>query len=88
MARKAAFIQDVGRSVTTLLQFVDSLDSLRQEYSTFGTNNVQITDADVQAVFGSDVTSAEFTTALGAINDLITYVRTPATAAKLYNIKL
>ena len=84
MARLPQFILDCQDLITRTLAIADSWSALQQEYSTFATNGITITDADVQ---GIGVTAAQFNQALVAQQEVVDYVHVATRAAKLYRVK-
>ncbi len=83
---RAQFLYDCQTGITNVLQFADAWSALKAEFDTFTANGVIITDADVQKIL-PDVTAAQFTAALTAMQEVVDYLHVATRAAKLYRIR-
>lgn len=81
---RPGFINDAQTLITNTLQFADAWGALQQEFSTFATNGITITDADVVAL---GVTAAQFNQALAAQQEVVDHIHVPTRAAKLYRVR-
>lgn len=81
---RPGFITDAQTLITQELQFSDAWSALQQEYATFTTNGVTISDADVAAL---GVTAVQFNQALVAMQEVVDYVHVATRAAKLYRVR-
>lgn len=83
---RTGFIRDVQTTITQVLQHADAWSALQQEYATFTTNSVTITDVDVQAIM-PNLTAAQFNQAMAAMTEATDYIHVATRAAKLYRVK-